>query len=252
MTMGATKIDKPGQSLDCLWVCALSMERQALLRVLRGARRRSVPIGRYWEGRVKWGRVGLLQGGVGAESMQRSLESLLSCVAPRGILACGLSGALTEEFKQGQVVCVETLLQDVAGSTVHRASGGQLSASFPRATQISVSQPICTSADKRQLARASGAALVDMESYTVAACASRWNLPVWVLRAISDDVTTELLPEALSFVRSDGELDSLAALRHLLRHPLNLRDLLALRRGSLKALHNLSESVGALPPEALF
>ena len=85
-----------------------------------------------------------------------------------------------------------------------------------------------TAGDKRRLHQNSHCLSVDMESHVVAECAAAARMPFIVVRVICDPVEFTLPPAALSPLRADGAPDIRAVLWSLLRHPLQLPDLLRL------------------------
>ncbi len=246
---------QPGEHtpLDCLLVCALSLERRALLRLIRNPRYRPLSSGHYWEGSWSDGAtVGLLQGGIGPDSMRQALSAWPQASRPRQLLVAGLSGGLHPEFPVGQVCRVEQLLCESPGAEPLTCRPLEHSAHWCSAlvsvTQLSVSSALLSAADKLQRRQEYGADLVDMESYTVAHISRDWNIPVTVLRAISDPADQTLPAAVLQFARPDGQLEWSSPLRYLLRHPQQLPTLLALSRQSQLALRNLVEQLHLFRP----
>lgn len=93
---------------------------------------------------------------------------------------------------------------------------------------------------KRELAQATGACAVDMESGAVAEAAAHAGLPFLAVRAISDPVEFSPPPVLLHAVRPDGSADLRRLLPLLMRRSLTLGTLLRLAKDSRAACSTLS------------
>jgi hypothetical protein len=96
---------------------------------------------------------------------------------------------------------------------------------------------------KRELAQATGACAVDMESGAVAEAAVRAGLPFLAIRAISDPLDFSPPPVLLDAVRPDGSADLARLLPLLVRGSLAVSTLLRLAMGSRAACAALSAVV---------
>jgi adenosylhomocysteine nucleosidase len=88
---------------------------------------------------------------------------------------------------------------------------------------------------KRALWEATGAAVVDMETYVACNIAARHGLPFAALRVVIDPAHRALPPAALAATRPDGSTDFLALLRSLMARPGQLPDLMRLAPDASKA-----------------
>ena len=114
----------------------------------------------------------------------------------------------------------ERLGEALGGSvTTH---GGGLTAS---------SRVVASVAEKRALATTSGALGVDMESAAVAAVGRERNIPVLVIRSVSDSADHEVPRAALHATDDSGNVSTLRVLRALVRRPFELHALLRLGVG---------------------
>lgn len=86
-------------------------------------------------------------------------------------------------------------------------------------TLIAVDRVISTPEAKAHLARASGAAVVDMESHAFAATCRRHALPWAVVRGVSDAPHEVLPEEVLRWIAPDGRTRTWRALADLARRP---------------------------------
>lgn len=100
---------------------------------------------------------------------------------------------------------------------------------------------------KRALARASGAAVADMESAAVARVASERAVPFLCVRAVADGASLALPRAALAAVGAQGRILPGRALRELVHSPRELRAIGALGAGFARArttLRRVSAATG--------
>ena len=107
---------------------------------------------------------------------------------------------------------------------------------------------IATRAEKLELARASAALAVDMESHQVARAARAAGVPFMALRVILDPASGELPWVAEGGIGHAGERRALAVLTRLLVRPWELRRLLALAGQSRRAHAALGSLAAQLGP----
>jgi hopanoid-associated phosphorylase len=101
--------------------------------------------------------------------------------------------------------------------------------------------------DKLRLHTLSGALVADMESGAVAEVADGAGLPVLLVRAVSDSVSTRVPGCALAAVDDDGDVDPMRCLWRLLRAPAELPSLIRLAgefRAACARLTRLAEHAG--------
>jgi hypothetical protein len=91
-----------------------------------------------------------------------------------------------------------------------------------------------TRADRLTLA-ASGAGVVDMESYEFLAAAERAGVPAAVLRVVSDSIDSTL-PDFNDALNADGALDGRKAFRVTLGSPVQTFRLLAQNKRAMREL----------------
>lgn len=106
---------------------------------------------------------------------------------------------------------------------------------------------LATPAEKSAAFRATGAAIVDLESGAVARVAARHALPFTVLRAICDPASFALPPLALTALDQAGRITPWRVAASLLRHPAQLPTLLALARHAARARARLSRLTSESP-----
>jgi len=130
-------------------------------------------------------RVAWCVGGVGRERAARAAGLLVDGHRPRSLVAAGFAGGLDPGLPRGSLVCpaaVRGLAGEVALPLI--GQGGPLA--------VTVDRIVRTAAEKRSLAEATGAAIVDMETLAVAAVAREAGLPCRAVRIVSDAAGDEL------------------------------------------------------------
>jgi hypothetical protein len=94
---------------------------------------------------------------------------------------------------------------------------------------LAASPGVLTSADaKRELAEATGACAVDMESGAVAQVAAKAGIPFIAIRVIADPLDFSPPPPLMSAVRPDGSADPVRLMALMLRGSVTLGTLLRL------------------------
>lgn len=185
---------------------------------------------------------------------EQRLHHLLSRSArdgARAILSFGVAGALDPAFKAGDLVCASDVLAKGERFQTHPQWTARIEAALPHVTRARVlgsDLPIVTAPDKAHAFRATGCAIVDMESGVAARVAQDFNLPFAVLRAISDEADCDVPSAALAGMAADGRTDVVAVLRALGKDPQQIRALLKLAWSAKAARESLLRCVGLLSP----
>jgi adenosylhomocysteine nucleosidase len=169
--------------------------------------------------------------GPGAERAARGAEVLLNagCTA---LLSFGLAGGLAPLHGTGTLLLPRSILRLPAtdsstGLEVDLAWHGSLSSRLKRDLSLKVStgplvsaaKVLSTVADKKSLHDLLGAAAVDMESYAVAQVAAQNAVPFVALRIIMDPVTQSISPQLSAAMTPDGDVNTMAGVKALLRAP---------------------------------
>jgi hopanoid-associated phosphorylase len=139
-----------------------------------------------------------------------------------GILSFGIVGGLDPRLRAGTVIIATSVIGSNARFPTDPTWSQSLSQLFPNAVRspiLSAQEAIVDPDAKRRLFRASGAAVVDMESDIAANLAAVNNLPFAALRVVADPAHRRIPPSALCGVRLDGRLDPLAVIRALIWRP---------------------------------
>jgi nicotinate-nucleotide adenylyltransferase len=159
---------------------------------------------------------------------------------PRLVVLLGLAGGIGESTVSGRSVRVATVV-DREGALLLQAPAVESGARV-----VEVDAPVTTPADKRALARCSGADICDLESRAFASCAHDAGLPWAIVRGISDDARSSLPVETAQFVDERGETRMQRVLAALARRPALLGELVRLTRASRSAMRAASFDTDAL------
>jgi adenosylhomocysteine nucleosidase len=181
-----------------------------------------------YEGVVAGRQVAWCVGGAGGESAGRATRLLIDGHRPQLILSPGFAGGLAPALARGAIVYARRSINRTGGPPIAVAATGQGAAAGAagRATSsdglaiVSVDAVVTTAAAKRELAMATGASLVDMETYAVATAARAAGLPCVSIRVISDDASQDLPKEIAALVQPQSGMRRLgAALAGIGRRP---------------------------------
>jgi len=181
----------------------------------------------FSEGTVAGQRVAWCVAGAGAEAAQRATRLLIDGHRPRLILSAGFAGGLDPALVRGTAVSPRQALTRTGGPPIVCIGTGQ--GSLPAApigpsptgpsagiqssdlAIVSVDHVVATAAAKQELAAASGASLVDMETYAVATVAQAAGLACVSIRVISDDSSHELPREIAALIQPQSGMRRLGA-----------------------------------------
>lgn len=185
--------------------------------------------------------------GMGEEAARDAAEGLRMGGAS-ALMSFGFAGALDSNLRPGHLILPESVHADRSLQVdlswrdgLRQCLPGHLNVT---GGVLAASRKMLTSAiAKRELAQATGACAVDMESGAVAEAAVRAGLPFLAIRAISDPLDFSPPPVLLDAVRPDGGADLARLLPLLVRGSLAVSTLLRLAMGSRAACAALSAVV---------
>jgi adenosylhomocysteine nucleosidase len=179
----------------------------------------------------------LICGGIGLEAARRACEAVIALYEPAGVYSIGFAGAAQPALKAGDYFVPDRVVDASDGSAVETHTGRGTLVSFGHVAGVE---------QKAKLAKAYGAAAVDMEAAAVArASAARAVRFCGARKAISDEYDFEM-PLIERFISSDGRFRSAAfALAVAVRPWLWLR-MIALARNSRRASRTLGEWLGGI------
>jgi adenosylhomocysteine nucleosidase len=151
------------------------------------------------------------------------------------VISYGWAGALTANLSAGSA-------HNVAGVYDAR-TGERFNCDAHSGSQWLVTSPIVADfAEKRRLASAYKAALVDMEAAAIARLALMRGIPFYALKGISDGFTDNL-PDFNRFIRSDGQFDLTAMVLFSILRPWYWPSLVRMGENSRKASQSLRDTL---------
>lgn len=231
------------QKLDLAIVCAMGLEWKALLKLLSHPRRCSDAAVSYDAGTLKNNeqmQVGLFQCGVGSASVKKNLVGFLDRVTPKHLLVAGLSGGLCSEIQIGDLFSPSKVLSTESEYSLPvEVFPGLKTQVEIEPVLLSSHCPLLTILDKQDANLKTGAVAVDMESYAIAKIAMQKGISTTILRAVSDDVQTELDSRLFGLLKDSGDPDYIKVLKELSRSPCFLLALLKMNRQARTAMQNL-------------
>jgi adenosylhomocysteine nucleosidase len=158
---------------------ALPTESANLRRKLRDLR----DDGHLVSGKIDEHGVTVLHTGVGAKNCNERVEMLLHKARPRLVISSGFAGAVTAELNVGDI----TLAENFSDRKLLSRAEKILPDCNPRVVKLFTSTSIIDStAERTEIAGASGAAAVDMETGAIVGVCNAHGVPLLSLRAISD------------------------------------------------------------------
>lgn len=194
-------------------------------------------------------RIVSVEAGTGADRARRATQALIDAHTPTWVLSAGFSGALHPDLELGNIV--------VANSIVD-ASGEELRVDVKMTPDpergwhvgriLMTDEIVRTVEEKRQFADETGALAVDLESLAVAQVCQQTNTRFMAVRAISDDLSTDLPPEVMSVFGGTGSLRAGAIAGALWKRPSSMKDMWRLRENAQRASERLARFLNVVVP----
>jgi hopanoid-associated phosphorylase len=151
-----------------------------------------------------------------------------------GVISFGIAGGLDPKLRAGAHIVASSVICAKGAIATTDARWSQLLLNArPNAVHapiLGVDEPMMGPIGKMRKFHRTGAVAVDMESHIAADVAAGHGLPFAVYRVVADPAHQKLPRAALTAMRHDGSLDSLAVLRALLRAPTEIAGLIAVAR----------------------
>jgi adenosylhomocysteine nucleosidase len=192
---------------------ALPEESKGVVRALEGARRSGPAALPVIAGRLGGKEVIVVHSGMGRDSASARVGACLEEHAPSHWIACGFGGGLDPELRVGEIVVVRNYSEPGLLAAI---------ASLParRGDLVTTGEVIETAAQKRDLARRTGAMVVDMETAAIAPLCGARGIPMLAVRAISDTASEDLpVRAAVWFDMVAQRPRALALVLYLAAHP---------------------------------
>ena len=224
---------------------ALPEESSGIVRRLAGTSRSGPAALPVITGTLAGREVAIVHSGIGMTSAAGRLGSFLENHTPSAWIAAGFGGALAPDFCVGDIVA--------ASNFSDAALLDSISSLSPRTgVLITTAKVIETAVQKADLARHTGAVVVDMETAAIRRLCEPRGIPMLALRAISDTAGQDLpVPSAVWFDAKSQRPRPVPLLFHLATHPGRITPFVAFVRGINRARASLADfllaAVAALP-----
>jgi adenosylhomocysteine nucleosidase len=193
-------------------VFAVDIEADAFARLTTERRELQAAGLVFHEGTVGGRRVAWCVGGIGPAAATRAARLLVAGHRPQLLVSAGFAGGLDPAFPRGTVVRPTQAILAGAPATALPLAGPLASpADAPVITICTAERIVRTPAEKRDLFTRTGAAVVDMETFAVAAVARDFGLPCAGVRVVSDAADDELPPVVAGLARPQATLRRLGA-----------------------------------------
>jgi nucleoside phosphorylase len=175
--------------------------------------------------------VAIVQLGIGPIRARRAMKWAINQLAPKRVWMVGIAGGLDPALPVGEVVVPHRLI-DERGDEIAIHPSDTLFQPTSVVSMLQVDRVILTSQEKARLHQQSGAAAVDMESLAVARACQESNIPMQVIRFISDTAHDSMPPEIVGLVSEEGNPQFFTALMRIFKRPRLLTELLAIERSN--------------------
>lgn len=164
--------------------------------------------------------VAIVHTGVGAKHCNERLELLIHKAKPKLVISAGFAGAVTDALNVGDLILGENFSEPALLARAMQI----LSDREPRRVKLFTSTSIVDSiSDRNEIARASGAAAVDMETGAIVAVCRTHGVSLLSLRAISDTPTEPLpAPPSILFDVERQRTNYGRLLLYILRDPASI------------------------------
>lgn len=171
--------------------------------------------------------------GAGQQAATRSFAEVEKDGAITMAISVGWVGALTERAKPGKTYRVSGVIDSMTGE---RFPATQWSNEFLLVT----SPRVADAEEKKRLAVAYGAGLVDMEAAAVARLAAMRGVPFYCFKGVSDGFT-EKLPDFNRFLTLDGQFRLGRLLLYVLPRPWHWPALVRMGENGKQASQSIAE-----------
>lgn len=212
-------------------VFAMDVEADAFVRLSEGTVRYETAGRTCHEGVVAGARVAWCVAGTGGVAAAAATRLLIDGHRPRTVISAGFAGGLDPRLRRGTTVFPCRAVDHVGGGSVRLAVQPVMGEDRDGPAEdppfiATVDHVLTTVADKRSLRLATGAAIVDMETLSVATTARDAGLPCIAVRVVSDAAEEELPREIRTLVQPTSAMRRVgAALAAIGRRPAVAADL---------------------------
>ena len=216
-------------------IAAMAGELKPLVQGWVHERRGSVEL---WRWKFDDGEWVAACGGAGVDAATRAFAEIEKDGAVGRVISIGWAGALRESLRPGQEYRLSAVVDARTGERFN-AGGGQ---DVHDGWLLVTSPMVADEAEKRRLAAAYKADLVDMEAAGVARLALMRQIPFCCLKAVSDGFT-DRLPDFNRFISPSGQFQTARFILFVLPRPWHWPSLMRMGENSKKASLGLRDSL---------
>jgi adenosylhomocysteine nucleosidase len=213
-------------------IAALPGEVEPLVRGWEPQSRNGV---RLWRWRHREGQWIAACAGVGVAAAARAFAETEREEPVDAVVSTGWAGALEEKYAAGRAYRVAGVIEADTGERTPTAPA-------PGAAWLVTTHQVAGPADKRRLAAAHGAGLVDMEAAGVARLAAQRGVPFHCVKGVSD-APADRLPDFNAFISAEGRFHLVRFVFSILVRPWHWAALVRMGRNSRKAAQGLREEL---------
>jgi adenosylhomocysteine nucleosidase len=195
-----------------------------------------------WIGSIAGHEAVAVAGGMGATAAARAVDLACSHGPADTLISYGWAGAITCAVKPPDAFAISEV--------VDHASGERFTTRSTEGLRLITLDHVAGVNEKRPLAEAHKAVLVDMEAAAVARAAARRGLAFYCFKSISDGYT-DRLPDLNRFITPDGRFRMPAFVSHAAVRPVYWPSLVRLAGNSTRAAANLAQLLSKSIPAKL-
>jgi adenosylhomocysteine nucleosidase len=206
------------------------------------------PAGRgYFEGEIGGSPAVLAVSGMGEERAYDTARNLLSLYPnARAYVSVGLSAALVPELSPGDIVGASEIVAAASPENSLPCDPGLINALSKIRCRtgrfFAATKTVITSSEKKEIARASAAIALDMESGGAARANIEAGIPFISIRAISDGLDEDL-PVDFNLLMHEGKMRWGRFIFYFMTHPAKIVPLMRLGRNSRLARERLGYAI---------
>ncbi len=200
-----------------------------------------------FEGEIGGSLAVLAVSGIGEERAYKTAKKILGRFPnARAYVSVGLSASLAHELSPGDVVGAAEIITVASPDNIHPCDPGLISAVSKLRCRIgkfvTASKTVITSSEKKEIAKASGAIALDMESGGAARGCIEAGVPFISIRAISDGLDEDL-PVDFDLLMREGKMRWGRFIVYFMTHPAKIPPLMRLGRNSRLARERLGDAI---------
>ena len=196
-------------------VSADQIEMEWLLSQLKDSRKCNVPSGRMWLGELGPHRLALFCCGIGPEITRRSLQDMIKVFKPERMFHLGVCGSLNDSFQLETPVAARAVVSSYAEETrileleqpeTEKMKSIAPGLSVKSGVLLTHHRPVMSNEERRSLSEFYAADCVDMEAWELASFCLKLDVPLTVIKTVSDMADSSTKKVFFRHVRQASEI----------------------------------------------